>query len=172
MLNAINSATFGDHPRVCKISSTPKGVRCRGCGWVRTMSGSNSGGVVRCGLPTIRQQLTSAKRLHYPTSYGPSLANSRKLQSGNSERRFGRNRVLPRTGVAIRPRSAIWQLRPLPFKWQDWVAPDGRISSYRWQDNSASGMPPVAASLHSVAAFHCNQQAPTLGHVLIVTVDS
>ena len=25
-----------------------------------------------------------------------------------------------------------------------------RISSYRWQDNSASGMPPVAA-------FHCNQ---------------
>jgi hypothetical protein len=30
-------------------------------------------------------------------------------------------------------------------------APGGRISSYRWQDNSASGMPPVAA-------FYCNQQ--------------
>src|SRR5712692_2227685 len=28
----------------------------------------------------------------------------------------------------------IWQSRPLPFKWQDWVALGGRISSYRWQD--------------------------------------
>jgi hypothetical protein len=30
----------------------------------------------------------------------------------------------------------IWQSRPLSFKWQDWIAPGGRISSYRWQDNS------------------------------------
>ena len=36
-------------------------------------------------------------------------------------------------------------LETAPFKWQDWVAPDGRISSYRWQDNSASGMPLAAA---------------------------
>ena len=55
------------------------------------------------------------------------------------------------TGVAIRPAERwIWQSRPLPFKWQDWVALNGRISSYRWQNNGASGMPPVAA-------FHCNQ---------------
>ena len=63
---------------------------------------------VRCGLPTIRQQLTSAKRLLYPTSYGPSLANSRKLQSGNSESRFGRNRVLPRSRM---PREGIRKFR-------------------------------------------------------------
>jgi hypothetical protein len=44
----------------------------------------------------------------------------------------------------------IWQSRPLPFKWQDWVASGGGISSYRWQDNSESGIPPAAA-------FHCKQ---------------
>jgi len=47
----------------------------------------------------------------------------------------------------------IWQSRPLRIKWQDWIAPGGRI-------NSSSGM---AASgsimLHSVAAFNCNKQA-------------
>src|SRR5438445_822480 len=31
------AATFGDHQRVCKISSTPEA-----CGWVRTVSGSSS----------------------------------------------------------------------------------------------------------------------------------
>src|SRR6266851_940892 len=33
-----NAATFGDHQRVCKVSSTPEE-----CGCVRTMSGSSSG---------------------------------------------------------------------------------------------------------------------------------
>jgi flagellar protein FlbD len=31
------------------------------------------------------------------------------------------------------------------------IVPSGEISSYRWQDNRASGMPPLAA-------FHCNRQ--------------
>jgi hypothetical protein len=37
-------------------------------------------------------------------------------------------RLFAPNGVAIRPRSAGWQLGPLPFKWQDWVVPGGRIS--------------------------------------------
>jgi len=40
--------------------------------------------------------------------------------------------------------SGIWQSRPLRIKWQDWIAPGGRI-------DSSSGMPPVAAiMLHAI----------------------
>jgi hypothetical protein len=37
-----NAATFGDH-QGCESIIHAGGVRCRGCGSVRTMSGSNSG---------------------------------------------------------------------------------------------------------------------------------
>jgi hypothetical protein len=50
------------------------------------------------------------------------------------------------TGVVIGSRSAGFGNRDrFSFKRQDWIAPGGRISSYRRQDHSASGMPPVAA---------------------------
>jgi hypothetical protein len=51
----------------------------------------------------------------------------------------------------------IWQSRPLPFKRQDWVAPGGRISSYRWRHKCIGDASSGSITLHSVAAFHRNQ---------------
>jgi hypothetical protein len=64
--------------------------------------------------------------------------------SGGSTRDYGRMTGKPHLTACFSDwsrhaasDSGIWQSRPLRIKWQDWIAPGGRI-------NSSSGMPPVA----------------------------
>jgi hypothetical protein len=112
VLNTINSATQCSvmlPPRVQSIIHA-EGVRCLGCGSIRTMSGSSSGGV-RCGLPTTHPGMNQSFTQATEITPAPLDQSARVIRSNTAQeaRNSSRRPVPPRISRTCQANPALGQ---------------------------------------------------------------